>query len=69
MEIWAIIKTIPVLASILETIVQSYQSYQVAQITNLADSKKEELNFVIEKLKNAKTNEERRIILRIVSKL
>lgn len=69
MEIWAIIKTIPVLASILETIVQSYQSYQVAQITNLADSKKEELNFVMEKLKNAKTNEERRIILRIVSKL
>jgi len=69
MEIWAIIKTIPVLASILETIVQSYQTYQVAQITNLAESKKEELNFVMEKLKNAKTNDERRILLRIISKL
>ena len=69
MEIWAIIKTIPVLASILETIVQSYQAYQVAQITNLADSKKEELNFVMEKLKNAKTNDERRLLLRIISKL
>jgi len=69
MEIWAIIKTIPVLASILETIVQSYQTYQVAQITNLAESKKEELNFVMEKLRNAKTNDERRLLLRIISKL
>ena len=69
MEIWAIIKTIPVLASILETLLQSYQSYQVAQITNIADSKKEELNFVMEKLKNAKTNDERRLLLRIISKL
>ena len=69
MEIWAIIKTIPVLASILETLLQSYQSYQVAQITNIADSKKEELNFVMEKLRNAKTNDERRLLLRIISKL
>jgi predicted Zn-ribbon and HTH transcriptional regulator len=69
MEIWAIIKTIPVLASILETLLQSYQSYQVAQITNVADSKKEEINLVMEKIKNAKTNEERRLLLRILGKL
>jgi hypothetical protein len=69
MEIWAIIKSIPVLASILETLLQSYQAYQVAQITNQADAKKEEVNFVIEKIKIAKTNDERRLLLRIISKL
>jgi hypothetical protein len=69
MEIWAIIKSIPVLASILETLLQSYQAYQVAQITNQADAKKEEVNLVIEKIKIAKTNDERRLLLRILSKL
>lgn len=69
MEIWAIIKSIPVLASILETLLQSYQAYQVAQITNQADAKKEEVNLVIEKIKIAKTNDERRLLLRIISKL
>jgi hypothetical protein len=69
MEIWAIIKSIPVLASILETLLQSYQAYQIAQITNQADAKKEEVNLVIEKIKIAKTNDERRLLLRILSKL
>lgn len=69
MEIWAVIKSIPVLASILETLLQSYQAYQIAQITNQADSKKEEVNFVIEKIKIAKTNDERRLLLRILGKL
>jgi hypothetical protein len=69
MEIWAVIKSIPVLASILETLLQSYQAYQIAQITNQADAKKEEVNFVIEKIKIAKTNDERRLLLRILSKL
>jgi hypothetical protein len=69
MEIWAVIKSIPVLASILETLLQSYQAYQIAQITNQADAKKEEVNFVIEKIKIAKTNDERRLLVRILSKL
>lgn len=69
MEIWAVIKSIPVLASILETLLQSYQAYQIAQITNQLDAKKEEVNLVIEKIKIAKTNDERRLLLRILGKL
>lgn len=69
MEIWAVIKSIPVLASILETLLQSYQAYQIAQITNQSDAKKEEVNLVIEKIKIAKTNDERRLLLRILGKL
>lgn len=69
MEIWAVIKSIPVLASILETLLQSYQAYQIAQIANQSDAKKEEVNLVIEKIKIAKTNDERRLFLRILGKL
>lgn len=69
MEIWALIKTIPVLARIFEMIFQSYQAHQISLIVNKAEAQKEEVNLMMEKLKNAKSNDERRLLLRIISKL